>query len=1502
MSKLSPSAFIASIISDVQDGISFVPLVGSGFSAASGILMGQDFGNYLAHATYLTLAPLDNDARAGSRGRRWNILEAGWPPDPSPTEVERAVDWIRDAYEALCNGMGLEIAFDSGKPGKIKSVNRATVEAPTRSTLSDVAAGLGHPFIPYVLKSPEADDADTVRRSLLRAMGISSDDVLKAANPNISLTSEEAIIERGIRALYDWRETIHFLSMLRVEEGRLSLGESVQSVKDGFNSHITGGRSPNLGHKMLAHLSEPLRIRLVLTTNFDELIEKAFERYSSPIEVIPVSIKAGLPDFNTVHAQNCIVKLHGARLDTRADMSLDDDPSVEDKQHFADYLGIPATRNTSAKLPGNARRLLVVGFSGSDPRIIQLIKFALDADHSRELVVYWICFNDADIARCKRLFPPPYEQSFRFVVDSRPDLLCYELYQRVFLCLPQGGLTYEFSHGVPPLRHDKFDFKADELETARCLTEQKHSLLDAAATALSNQRADSEVRRLARDVLAKQIGDAVIAKLHGVRAESEFNKYFSFQTYQYQEMEKPKEGDTEPPKPRKTPLERVFVFQSAGGGVRTMREPFSVLGTASGRQAFWFELQDYANPDSLLRDILRVIALRLGYFQRQQVVLHPLENGLTGDLTQRKLFVDRLKAQFEDFRFAADRCDLFLYGRDVPGGCAGWMENPWTEAEYDALGHLLWCLNEIGARVIYLPFTEGRCARKQTNRQEQLERLSGEILKPVPAGSPFESVLKDYQEETREARTACETNLEEWPEALAKEVSVFSDMFEDLSARLKESVGQPRKLEFLYVMTLFRHARHPNALIGEGTLPCPYRFNARGIDNDWIRDKMATEWIDELRQSRVLFTKPGGYLWMHRDCRLGLRAVLDSGMFEGVRGDPGWVLAERRARAHFWIGDWYFKAFATSRHTTPALESIFHRLQTIRFARWARPKKVGLDKKDSLQQYREILCRSALSEVLKTLRLARQSLKYWLASAAEVSMFSQDTATHLKEKLCVWISAIYDPAVASVPAIICTLIDDIWREMVSLGESLRGEAGVSLPRRYWARDAGTQGKKNSIELILPPDLATRGLEHFMPNAPASPELEREFVQEWTTLFEKVGFRPSFELLRDVSDAVAKEPGAFETRLSERKGKWLVEHSEDGDQLRATIWLLLEHAYVLARRAKMKYHLLPRSNDNEVVPREVWQQVCVACNIGVDFCKHLPAQFLADELRLKARAHTLYSLGLANLGRFYEAHRHLNDAQALLSLSGEAGRVDFAVVCLRRVEAYLTECYYLNSFIGLISDEQKKGDVDWDSRVFKWRGAQWSVPQESKSGQTGSKNLDPLAGTNRILPVSVCAWLMRIEPHKMADAQGRERELLRLKRVYTATLDDAWAELDRAEWFLAGESQSSLWWGRLATLRLRCYGLLPADPALAKRSLLFRRSQDPAAIAMWLHRADRSCTFNPFRRIRAIEYFLDARRASKDIFDESLDAITLEHMWPAEDTLPKFLKTYLKRVKGDAVSA
>lgn len=82
------------------------------------------------------------------------------------------------------------------------------------------------------------------------------------------------------------------------------------------DERMEGAKSPTKAHRAIANLMASGHIRVVLTTNFDRLTERALEDVGVAPTVIstPDQIDGAIP---LAHIKCCVVKLHGDYLDTR---------------------------------------------------------------------------------------------------------------------------------------------------------------------------------------------------------------------------------------------------------------------------------------------------------------------------------------------------------------------------------------------------------------------------------------------------------------------------------------------------------------------------------------------------------------------------------------------------------------------------------------------------------------------------------------------------------------------------------------------------------------------------------------------------------------------------------------------------------------------------------------------------------------------------------------------------------------------------------------------------------------------------------------------------------------------------------------------------------------------------------------------------------------------------------------------------------------------------------
>ena len=110
----------------------------------------------------------------------------------------------------------------------------------------------------------------------------------------------------------EYSELLDALCRTAAERQQLLRGYIEPSADD----REEGAKQPTAGHRAIAVLAAEGFIRVILTTNFDRLIETALDDAGvTPIVLTtPDQLQGALP---LVHTHCCVVKLHGDYLDTR---------------------------------------------------------------------------------------------------------------------------------------------------------------------------------------------------------------------------------------------------------------------------------------------------------------------------------------------------------------------------------------------------------------------------------------------------------------------------------------------------------------------------------------------------------------------------------------------------------------------------------------------------------------------------------------------------------------------------------------------------------------------------------------------------------------------------------------------------------------------------------------------------------------------------------------------------------------------------------------------------------------------------------------------------------------------------------------------------------------------------------------------------------------------------------------------------------------------------------
>jgi hypothetical protein len=225
---------------------------------------------------------------------------------------------------------------------------------------------------------------------------------------------EKAVIVAALGALTteDWRESLRFLSRLKPDPQPAQhnpyhqtpgLDKPRTEVVDACFREVLHealkDKVPALGHRTLAALCGAMRLDLLLTTNFDDLLEQAFASSRNPLEVYEVQKGGALPEWSAFGESRALVKMHGNKQALLADLELDAPADEVTQRRFLEYFLSPNGRAAQQRSASNLdfrSHLLVLGHSAGEARTRSLIKYVWQ-HLQRDFRVFWLCYSAADV-------------------------------------------------------------------------------------------------------------------------------------------------------------------------------------------------------------------------------------------------------------------------------------------------------------------------------------------------------------------------------------------------------------------------------------------------------------------------------------------------------------------------------------------------------------------------------------------------------------------------------------------------------------------------------------------------------------------------------------------------------------------------------------------------------------------------------------------------------------------------------------------------------------------------------------------------------------------------------------------------------------------------------------------------------------------------------------------------------------------------------------------------
>lgn len=787
----------------------------------------------------------------------------------------------------------------------------------------------------------------------------------KLPSPAIDPRSREAKARSALAeahgALADLRSCLVFLSRLEPLSGSDPwLGGPKGWIVDQLARHVVADHAPALEHRMLANLHDPLRVRVSLTTNYDDLYERALAEFGLPLtpfgvhrqdDVLATELARGMGPL--------LVKIHGGGHGFRADYALADPPGVDDRRMFASYvagasippkaweylhhpteidkrtgtaLGVPPDVDLAFRQDTSIlRSLFVCGVGANDPRILRLLVSATKRLRSRPqyakdlgpLQVFWVAYGWQDVGLVKKTFERYGELAAAVTVtqERHLGLLLLELYQRLTGVVPPAALEFPsmWRISTPP---EPYYADKDWYQTGRLPPVAPGTDADSIAGAVMKGAED-----LSRAI--KQAANPPDGTVGGPRGDDLRLVLVTSATY---------DADT------------CDVVSAVSYAYQTEVE--------HNKTCIWLELDQIANADELFERVLQAMGKRIGDERHpvtratDQPFVHGQPLPTVSDVQRRD---DRRVEFYQMTNGLAADWRIFLHGTEGFGTSLDF--NPFSP-------------KRMGDAVDGFPARDGGPSRESSwalesptglddsrdfkGLTEVLSLLAGPVEWPGGGRAAGATVVLTLEEQgDGPAARILAALCERWPKLEDSRVTVgrrgigvsVGSIVEKGWPGLKSKSDQPRGLnartgdrsrefrQFVYMQTSGEVPRFPAGLVLWPIRPedDPRRFD--GQRDPALRD-VSEKWLEKaLHHIRTMVEfgwarrKSGGFAWMHNAVKDELRQRLAA---EFVPRDAGgrWLDVD----IHQSLADWYWKLFVSSGNPPSLFESVKHRLACARAA------------------------------------------------------------------------------------------------------------------------------------------------------------------------------------------------------------------------------------------------------------------------------------------------------------------------------------------------------------------------------------------------------------------------------------------------------------------------------------------------------------------------------------------------------------------------------------------
>jgi hypothetical protein len=643
------------------------------------------------------------------------------------------------------------------------------------------------------------------------------------------------------------------------------------------------------------------------------------------------------------------------------------------------------------------------------------------------------------------------------------------------------------------------------------------------------------------------------------------------------------------------------------------------------KNCIWTSLDEYFNPSDFFDSLTQALAHKVGIPSAVPLSLRWPQRG-----AEESVLADQVTVYLDRARWPIV---VFLNARDGLGTSAGANNEPWRTEACKEFSDVLLAVCREQEKILFVLLVQRQGETHKRSVPELLKALKGQ--RAARAG-------------WREHVAGCNLNPEPCIPFRAE------DVCQEVETWLTKGdpAVQAAKRRFVYALTLFRRSRYFVALCSWALLKAPQQLSY-GRDNDDERARIGGNWLTELEGMKAIRRKPGGLSWMHEDLREDLRekclghlATDEVGQFE-----HSW-------ECHQGIADWYMKLFRSLNDPIAALESVYHRLQCVNAA------KAYLEKQSRDADRAAHAFETALIEALVTLRLSRDRvltggyITVYRNIADVVAGIAGDLASPDSQLPALRMRA------AKLQRACYELLRDLARDVGHFDDALENSRRIA----DWVLPMTAQSPAS--EDLLSQDVKYRDAV-YLTGLRSYEEAENRLLE----LFADIGLSQIARLhgrwIRKDQSVLPEAISVGDARAAAREWVRTDERPSDA-KVRLAIkalrrMMFLQMLIAQACQLAVPDPVAPLGDD--ALRRFRYAEAIYTMSTEI-------MRYVDDEAFLQtenAYIRTHYGVTLADLERFSEAHRRLNEATAYLRCSPKnADRLAWAVIDLRRAEVYLDQ--------------------------------------------------------------------------------------------------------------------------------------------------------------------------------------------------------------------------------------